>query len=71
MSFINCQYHVYYDDFSMHVFGIVNTLMVQRRRCCAFDSPGLPNDSAGYPGIAHGSWGTTPSVLRFLCVIYN
>ncbi|MBF1533263.1 MAG: tetrahydrofolate synthase, partial [Prevotella salivae] len=25
----------------MHVFGIVNTLMVQRRRCCAFDSPGL------------------------------
>ena len=41
MSFINCQYHVYYDDFSMHVFGIVNTLMVQRRRCCAFDSPGL------------------------------
>ena len=41
MSFINCRYHVYYDDFSMHVFGIVNTLMVQRRRCCAFDSPGL------------------------------
>ena len=41
MSFINCQYHVFYDDFSMHVFGIVNTLMVQRRRCCAFDSPGL------------------------------
>ena len=41
MSFINCQYHVFYDDFPMHVFGIVNTLMVQRRRCCAFDSPGL------------------------------
>ena len=35
MSFINCQYHVFYDDFSMHVFGIVNTLMVQRRRCYA------------------------------------
>ena len=31
----------------------------QRRRCCVFDSPGLPNDSAGYLGLAHGSWGTT------------
>ena len=41
----------------------------QRRRCCAFDSPGLPNDSAGYPGLVDIVRGTTPSVLRFLCVI--
>ena len=41
----------------------------QRRRCCAFDSPGLPNDSAGYPGLAYGLCGTTPSVLRFLWLI--
>ena len=41
----------------------------QRRRCCAFDSPGLPNDSAGYPGLMYGLRGPTPSVLRFLCVI--
>ena len=32
MSFINCQYHVYYDDLSIHVFGNINALMVQRRR---------------------------------------
>ncbi|MBW4908093.1 DNA-directed RNA polymerase [Prevotella salivae] len=32
----------------------------QRRRCCVFDSPGLPNDSAGYPGLAYGFCGTTP-----------
>ncbi|WP_281626211.1 DNA-directed RNA polymerase [Segatella salivae] len=32
----------------------------QRRRCCVFDSPGLPNDSAGYPGFMYGLWGTTP-----------
>ena len=45
----------------------------QRRRCCAFDSPGLPNDSAGYPGLAYGLWGTTPQeeinaegVVRFI-----
>ncbi|WP_257882026.1 hypothetical protein [Segatella salivae] len=25
----------------MNVFGNINALMVQRRRCCAFDSPGL------------------------------
>ena len=43
--------------------------MFQRRRCCAFDSPGLPNDSAGYPGAAYVVWGTTPSVLHFLSAI--
>ena len=26
--------------------------MFQRHRCCVFDSPGLPNDSAGYPGLS-------------------
>jgi len=25
----------------MNAFGNKNALMVQRRRCCAFDSPGL------------------------------
>ena len=35
MSFVNRRYHVYYDDLSIHVFGNINALMVQRRRCCA------------------------------------
>ena len=43
--------------------------MHQCHRCYAFDNPGLPNDSADYPGVAHGLRGTTPSVLRFLSVI--
>ena len=47
----------------------VTKWMFQRRRGCAFDSPGLPNDSAGYPGLRYSVRGTTPSVLRFLCVI--
>ncbi|MBF1546152.1 MAG: DNA-directed RNA polymerase [Prevotella salivae] len=34
--------------------------MFQHHRSCAFDSPGLPNDSAGYPGLVYGLWGTTP-----------
>ena len=32
----------------------------QRRMCCDFDSPGLPNDSVGYPGLTYGVWETTP-----------
>ena len=47
----------------------VSKWMFQRHRCCAFDSPGLPNDSAGYAGLVYVVWGTTPSVLRILCVI--
>ena len=34
--------------------------MFQHHRCYVFDSPGLPNDSAGYPGLTYGLWGTTP-----------
>ena len=41
----------------------------QRRRCCVFDSPGLPNDSAGNPGLMYGLWETMPSVLLFLWLI--
>ena len=40
----------------------------QRHRCCGFDSPGLPNDSVGYPGLAYVVRVTMPSVLRFLSV---
>ena len=32
ISFVNRRYHVYYDDLSIHVFGNINALMVQRRR---------------------------------------
>ena len=41
MSFVNRRYHVYYNDFSMLVFNIVTTLMVQLGTSCSFDSPGL------------------------------
>ena len=33
--------------------------MFQRCKRCTFVSPGLPNDSAGYPGVGYGLWGTT------------
>ena len=41
LNVVNVQCHGYYNDFSMKVFNILIALMVQRRRCCSFDSPGL------------------------------
>ncbi|MBF1542590.1 MAG: tetrahydrofolate synthase [Prevotella salivae] len=41
MNISGTQHRVYYDDFSMHVFDIINALMVQLGTSCAFDSPGL------------------------------
>ena len=38
----------------------VTKYMFQHHRCCVFDSPGLPNDSAGYPGLMYVLCGTTP-----------
>ena len=47
----------------------VRKYMFQHHRCCGFDSLRLPNDSAGYPGLAYIVRGTTPSVLRFFLLI--
>ena len=30
-----------YANIPKNVFGDINALMVQRRRCCSFESPGL------------------------------
>ena len=61
--------HILLSIYSYVGINRIKKWMFQRRRCCAFDSPGLPNDSAGYPGLMYGVRGTTPSVLRFLSVI--
>ena len=47
----------------MDVSSIMNTLMVQRRRCCSFDSPGLARNEPT-PG-KHPQGDSTPSVLSF------
>ena len=47
----------------IHVCIDINRIIkktFQRRRCCVFDIPGLPNDSAGYPGLMYGLRGATP-----------
>ncbi|MBF1529488.1 MAG: tetrahydrofolate synthase, partial [Prevotella salivae] len=45
-------------DYSIHVFDIVVALMVQRRRCCSFDSPGLARNEPT-PG-KHSQGDSTP-----------
>jgi len=41
VNVIMTQCHRFYANILMNVFGIINAFMVQRRRCCSFDSPGL------------------------------
>ena len=35
------QFRIFYASIPMNVFYNIYALMVQRRRCCSFDSPGL------------------------------
>jgi len=52
MSFVNRRYHVYYDDFSIHVFGNINTLMGQHRRFGA-GIPMIISATMNVPGTQH------------------
>ena len=47
----------------MNVFDIINARMVQRRRCCSFDSPGLARNEPTPGKRSQGD--STPSVLSF------
>ena len=49
-----------YVNITMNVSAVLNTLTTQLGTSCSFDSPGLPNDSVGYPGLGYGLWETTP-----------
>ena len=55
----------FYANILMNVFDIINALMVQRRRCCAFDSPGLARNEPTPGKRSQGD--ATPSVLSFFC----
>ena len=52
-----------YFNILMNVFGDINALMVQRRRCCSFDSPGLARNEPTPGKRSQGD--STPSVLSF------
>ena len=52
-----------YVNIPMNVFGDINAFMVQRRRCCSFDSPGLARNEPSPGEYSQGD--STPSVLSF------
>ena len=52
-----------YVNISMNVFYNIYALMVQRRRCCSFDSPGLARNEPTPGEYPQGD--STPSVLSF------
>ena len=53
----------YYANISLDVHSIINVTTMQRRRCCAFDSPGLARNE---PTLGkHPQGDSTPSVLSF------
>ena len=53
----------FYAGIPINIYGNINALMVQRRRCCSFDSPGLARNEPT-PG-KHSQGESTPSVLSF------
>jgi len=54
-----------YANIPKNVYSIINALMVQRRRCCSFDSPGLARNEPTPGQRSQGD--STPSVLSFFC----
>ena len=55
----------FYAGIPINIFGNINALMVQRRRCCSFDSPGLARNEPTPGKRSQGD--STPSVLSFFC----
>ncbi len=49
----------------MDISTIINDIMLQRRRCCTFDSPGLASESEGYPGLFAVSDNNAVGVVPF------
>ena len=54
-----------YVNIPMDVFYNIYAFMVQRRRCCSFDSPGLARNEPTPGKRSQGD--STPSVLSFFC----
>ena len=52
------QHRAFYDDYSMHVFDIINALIVQLGTSCSFDSPRLARNEPT-PG-KHSQEDSTP-----------
>ena len=63
MNVVTIQRRMCYVGIPMNVSSIINGLMVQRRRCCSFDSPGFARSSPTPGQRLQGD--STPLVLSF------
>ena len=66
MNTLIMQRHGRYANIQMNVSAIANVATTQRCKRCTFDSPGLPNDSAGYPGSFAVSGNNAVGVVPFI-----
>ena len=59
----------------MNTSNNANVSIMQRRRCCAFDSPGLASESEGYPGLFavsdNNAVGVVPFIPRHFIVAFH
>jgi len=46
VNVVTTQHRRNYANIPKNVYSIINALMVQRRRCCSFDSPGLARNES-------------------------
>ena len=69
------QYRMCYASIPMNEFCNTNALMVQRRRCCSFDSPGVTSESEVYPGSfavnGNNAVGVVPFILRHFVTAFH
>ena len=55
-----------YVNIPMNVFSNINALMMQRRKRCTSDSPGLTSESEVYPGAIAVSGNNAVGVVPFI-----
>ena len=55
-----------YVNIPMNVFSNINALMMQRRKRCTSDSPGLTSESEVYPGSIAVSGNNAVGVVPFI-----
>ena len=60
---VTMQHRRNYANIPMNVYFVMTALMVQRRRCCSFDSLGLARNEPTPGEYSQGD--STPSVLSF------
>jgi len=59
----------------MNTSAIANVVMMQRRRCCTFDSPGSTSESEDYPGSfavsGNNAVGVVPFIPRHFIAVFH